>query len=55
MTANEFQRHAIAAHLAQTLAGPARAILGFQELLLEQVQNHSLVHITPDLERVGAA
>jgi adenylate cyclase len=56
MTAkNEFQRHAIAAHLAQTLAGPARAISGFQELLLEQVQNHSLVHITPDLERVGAA
>ncbi|HEV2900601.1 MAG TPA: adenylate/guanylate cyclase domain-containing protein [Pseudaminobacter sp.] len=56
MTAkNEFQRHAIAAHLAQRLAGPARAISGFQELLLEQVQNHGLVHITPDLERVGAA
>src|SRR5687768_4447444 len=56
MTAkNEFQRHAIAAHLAQRLAGPARAISGFQDLLLEQVQNHGRVHITPDLERVGVA
>jgi class 3 adenylate cyclase/CheY-like chemotaxis protein len=56
MTAkNEFQRHAIAAHLAQRLAGPARAISGFQELLMEQVRNHRLVHVTPDLDKVGAA
>ena len=47
---NEFQRHAIAAHAAQQLAGPARAISGFQELLIEQVQGLGLVHMTPDLE-----
>ena len=52
---NAFQRHAIAAHVAQQLAGPARAISGFQELLIEQVQNLGLLHMTPDLERVGAA
>ncbi|MFU0504828.1 adenylate/guanylate cyclase domain-containing protein [Pseudaminobacter sp. NGMCC 1.201702] len=56
MTAqNEFQRHAIAAHLAQQLAGPARAISGFQELLFEQVRKLGVAHIAPDLERVGAA
>jgi adenylate cyclase len=52
---NEFQRHAIAVHVAQQLAGPARAISGFQELLTEQVQDLGLVHMTPDLEKVGAA
>ncbi|MER9132153.1 adenylate/guanylate cyclase domain-containing protein [Mesorhizobium sp. M0768] len=56
MTAkNKFQRHAIAVHLAQQLAGPARAISGFQELLTEQVQDLGLVHMTPDLEKVSAA
>lgn len=52
---NKFQRNAIAAHVAQQLAGPARAISGFQELLIEQVQNLGLLHMTPDLERVGDA
>ena len=52
---NEFQRHAIAAHAAQQLAGPARAISGFQELLLEQVQGLGLVHMKADLDRVGEA
>jgi class 3 adenylate cyclase/CheY-like chemotaxis protein len=52
---NDFQRHAIAAHVAQQLAGPARAISGFQELLVEQVRNLGLVHMIPDLERVGTA
>ncbi|MER8454023.1 response regulator [Mesorhizobium sp. M1428] len=56
MTAkNKFQRHAIAVHLAQQLAGPARAISGLQELLTEQVQDLGLVHMTPDLQKVGAA
>ena len=48
-------RHAIAVHVAQQLAGPARAISGFQELLTEQVQSLGLVHMTPDLEKVGTA
>ncbi|MER8382215.1 MULTISPECIES: adenylate/guanylate cyclase domain-containing protein [unclassified Mesorhizobium] len=52
---NKFQRHAIAVHLAQQLAGPARAISGFQELLTEQVQDLGLAHMRPDLEKVGAA
>lgn len=52
---NDFQRHAIAAHAAQRLAGPARAILGFQELLTDQVQKLGLVHMKPDVERVGTA
>jgi adenylate cyclase len=52
---NEFQRQAIAAHVAQRLAGPARAILGFQELLLEQARDLGLTHMQTDLERIGAA
>jgi adenylate cyclase len=52
---NEFQRHAIAAHVAQRLAGPARAILGFHELLLEQARDLGLTHMQTDLERIGAA
>ncbi|THK39507.1 response regulator [Ensifer sp. MPMI2T] len=52
---NEFQRQAIAAHVAQRLAGPARAILGFQELLIEQARDLGLPHIRPDLERIGIA
>jgi adenylate cyclase len=52
---NEFQRHAIAAHVSQRLAGPARAILGFQELLLEQARDLGLTHMQTDLERIGAA
>jgi class 3 adenylate cyclase/CheY-like chemotaxis protein len=52
---NEFQRQAIAAHVVQRLAGPARAILGFQELLGEQARDLGLTHIQTDLERIGAA
>lgn len=52
---NDFQRHAIAAHVAQRLAGPARAIFGFQELLIDQVQKLGLVQMKPDLDRVGTA
>jgi class 3 adenylate cyclase/CheY-like chemotaxis protein len=52
---NDFQRHAIAAHVAQQFSGPARAILGFQELLIDQVQNVGLRHMKSDLERVGTA
>lgn len=52
---NEFQRQAIAAHVEQRLAGPARAILGFQELLLEQTRDLALPDVQADLERIGAA
>src|SRR5262245_16407649 len=52
---NEFQRHAIVAHVAQQLAGPARAITGVQELLTEQVRDLGLADLMPDLERVGTA
>lgn len=56
MTAdNEFQRHVIATHIAQQLAGPARAISGFQELLVEQVRDLGLLHMMTDLKRLGAA
>nr|WP_240992446.1 response regulator [Mesorhizobium ciceri] len=41
--------------MAQRLAGPARAILGFQELLLEQARDLRLTHMQTDLERIGAA
>lgn len=54
-TGNEFQRQAIAAHVKQRLAGPARAILGFQELLLEQARDFGLTYMQSDLERIGAA
>lgn len=51
----EFQRNAIVAHVAQRLAGPARAITGFHELLTEQARDLGLAEVMPDLERVGAA
>ncbi|MDK1493235.1 adenylate/guanylate cyclase domain-containing protein [Sinorhizobium sp. 7-81] len=54
-TGNQFQRQAIAAHVEQRLAGPARAIMGFQELLLEQARELGLPHMQADLERIGAA
>ena len=47
---NDFQRQAIVAHVAQQLAGPARAITGFQELLTEQARDLGLVDLMPDLE-----
>ena len=50
-----FQHHAIAVHAEQQLAGPARAIAGIQELLLEQVQELGLTSLSEDLARVGAA
>ncbi len=52
---NEFQRQALATHVAQRMAGPAQAILGFQELLLEQARDLGLIHMLADLERIGAA
>ncbi|MBP2233977.1 class 3 adenylate cyclase/CheY-like chemotaxis protein [Sinorhizobium kostiense] len=52
---NEFQRQVIAAHVSQRLAGPARAILGYQELLFEQARELGLNHVDADLERIGAA
>ena len=52
---NNFQRQAIVAHVAQQLAGPARAITGFQELVKEQARDLGLADLMPDLERVGAA
>jgi class 3 adenylate cyclase len=52
---NELLGHVVAAHIAQQLAEPARAISGFQELLVEQVQDLGLVHVMPDLKRVGSA
>lgn len=56
MTAeNEFQRRAVAAHVAQQLVGSARAIQGFQDLLIEQARGLGLAQVTPDIERVGIA
>lgn len=56
MTAeNEFQRRALAAHVAQQLAGSARAIQGFQDLLIEQTLQLGLTRVTPDVEKVGIA
>ncbi|MGB3386890.1 MAG: adenylate/guanylate cyclase domain-containing protein [Pseudaminobacter sp.] len=56
MTAeNEFQRRALAAHVAQQLVGSARAIQGFQELLVEQARGLRLTQVMPDIERVGIA
>lgn len=56
MTAeNEFQRRALAAHLAQQLAGSARAMQGFQDLLIEQARELGLTQVMPDIERVGIA
>ena len=50
---NDFQRQAIIAHVAQQLAGPARAITGFQELLTEQVRDLGLTDLVPDLEELA--
>lgn len=52
---SEFQRHAMATHIAQRLAGPARAILGVQELLCEQARDLSLTYMHGDLEKIGTA
>ncbi len=51
----ELGKSAFAAHLAQDLAGPAQAILGFQELAVEQARTIGLGHLLPDFERVGGA
>lgn len=53
--ANEFQRRALAAHVAQQLVGSARAIQGFQDLLTEQASELSLTQVVPDIEKVGIA
>lgn len=56
MTAeSEFQRRAVAAHVAQQLVGPARAIQGFQDLLIEQARSLGLVQVVADIERIGIA
>lgn len=56
MTAeNEFQRRALAVHVAQQLVGSARAIQGFQDLLIDQARGLGLTQVTPDIERVGIA
>jgi class 3 adenylate cyclase len=52
---SEFQRQVTATHVAQRLAGPARAILGVQELLFEQARDLDLTYIQGDLERIGTA
>ncbi|TCN24710.1 adenylate/guanylate cyclase domain-containing protein [Sinorhizobium americanum] len=52
---NEFQRQALATHVAQRMAGPAQAILGFQELLLEQARDLGACELLADLERIGTA
>jgi class 3 adenylate cyclase/CheY-like chemotaxis protein len=48
----EFVRNAIAVHTAERLAGPARALLGFYELLCDEV---GLRDLKQDLDRIGAA
>ncbi len=50
-----FQHHAIATHAEQQLAGPARAIAGIQELLVEQIEELGLASLSADIARVGAA
>jgi adenylate cyclase len=52
---SDFQRLAIVTHVAQQLAGPARAITGLQELVTEHARDLGLNDVMPDLERVGAA
>jgi class 3 adenylate cyclase len=51
----DFQHQAIAAHVAQQLSGPARAIAGLQELLVEQVHDRGFVSLAGDVGRIGVA
>lgn len=47
--------HAVLAQLVERCAGPARSILGYQELALEEARELGLDEATPDLERVREA
>jgi class 3 adenylate cyclase/CheY-like chemotaxis protein len=51
----EFQRQAIATHVVQRLAGPARAILGSQGSLLDKARDLKVAHLETDLEKIGIA
>lgn len=51
----EFERRALAAQLVQQLAEPAHAILGYQELVLEEAREGGPAEALPDLERVMEA
>jgi adenylate cyclase len=51
----DLRRQVIAAHVAQQLVGPARAISGFQEFLVEQAHDLGLARVMPDLDRIGTA
>lgn len=52
---SELRERAIAAHLAQQLGGPAKAILAYQDLVVEQARELGLNDLLPDLEKVSVA
>ena len=47
---SDFQRQAIVTHVAQQLAGPARAITGFQELMTEHARDLGLEDLMPEMD-----
>lgn len=51
----EFERNALAAHASQRLAGPAQALLGLYDLLIEQAGSSDLRELRADLDRIGLA
>lgn len=52
----EIGRRAYAVRIGQRLGGPAQAILGYQQLLLEEIRESGPADAVPDLERaLGAA
>jgi len=51
----DLQHRALAAHIAQELGGPSRAISGYLELIVEQAREHGLSDILADLDKVNGA
>ena len=52
---SELRERAFAAHVAENLGGPARAILAYQELVVEQARELGLDDLLQDLENVSGA
>ncbi len=51
----DFRQRAFAAQVAENLGGPARAVLAYQDLVVEQARELDLAFLSADLEKVSAA
>jgi len=52
---SEFQKSAFSAYVSEHLGGSARAILAFQELVVEEAGELGLEELLPDIDRVSGA